>query len=119
MAKVKRYGSRPSVRATDDELCELRRRAKNSKLSLSRYLIECGLRSENPPDPRERELRERALFEIRRAGASLNHIVKRWDQQVMTLDREQIEGALRAAAQAMKVLSDAYGRPGQCRQEDR
>ncbi len=110
VAKAKRYGPRPSVRVTDDEICELRKRAKDAKLSLSRYLVECGLGSENPPDPRERELREHALFEIRKAGAGLNLIVRRLDRQAMTLDKEQIERAIRETAEAMKALFDAFGR---------
>ena len=110
MARAKKYGLRPSVRATDDELCELRKRAKSAKLSLSRYLVECGLRSGNPPDPRERELRERALFEVRKAGVNLNQVARCLNQQAGIVSREQVELAISATMEALKLLSDAFGR---------
>ena len=64
-----------TVRPTPDELVLLRRRARGfGYKSLSRYLIERGLRDGVMIQSTDREKLERLLFEVRKIGNNLNRI---------------------------------------------
>jgi len=67
-----------SVRPTLDQHEALLNRAESfGYKSLSRYLIERGLREGEMIVSADRELIERLLFEVRRAGQNLNLIARR------------------------------------------
>lgn len=112
--RQREYNASALVRCTGDELAELHRRRQAAdaprRMSLSRYLVECGLRSQNPPDPRERELRERALFELRKAGVNLNQIARRLNQPTGTIAASQVEQAAAAVERAASLVAEVYGR---------
>lgn len=94
------------VRAREAEHQSLKERAAAANLSLNDYLIECGLSIGYDPDPRERELRERAVFEIRKAGYNLDRLVKRLGKGGAS--DEQVENAAREIAQAVQLLTKVY-----------
>jgi predicted HicB family RNase H-like nuclease len=114
-AKV--YGERFSVRATSEEHKSLVRKAKAAKSeSLSRYLVECGLNAPEPPppvelDPRQREIRERALFELRRAGENLNQVTKRMHVLNLTgrtMSEDELLHAIRALILRVDQMAEAF-----------
>lgn len=107
--RQKQYEASALVRCTEQELESLHRRATDAELSLSRYLVECGLQSQNAPDPGARELRERAVFELRKAGVNLNQVAKRLNQPTGTIAVQQVESALRAVETAAQMVSSSFG----------
>jgi hypothetical protein len=87
------YEHRFPVRANNAEYNLLAKRAKAAGYSLSRYLVECGLKAPDPPppkelDPRQREMRERALFELRMVARNLNQITQKIHQNSTMSERE-------------------------------
>ena len=103
-----RLNSRP----TAVELAELRRRAQVKEKTLGRYLIERGLsdvEAEGAADPRELELKERAVFELRRAGHNLHRIAERVTGEAGNVSRQQIEEAIREMVAAARTLDATFG----------
>ena len=96
------YEHRFPVRANDKEYKLLTKRAKAAGYSLSRYLVECGLKAPDSPAPgeldaRQREIRERALFELRMIARNLNQIVHK--MHVLNLD----SGTM-SASELLKII---------------
>lgn len=100
----KKYDVSTHVRCNKTELENLHNRAAESNLSLSRFLVECSLAAENQPDPKERELREKALFELRRAGANLNRIAKRNNQNSGAVSNTQIEKVMKEISHSVLLF---------------
>lgn len=102
MAKPKLYEREGKFRCTAEELRQLHIRRIVADLSLSRYLVESGLDDGRVASPKERENRERLLFELRAIGRNLNQITARLNSSNPvakdTLQRclEQVEAAARA-----------------------
>jgi hypothetical protein len=109
MPKKKKYPKHALARMTTDEHAELRRRARRSQLSLSRFLVESSLAPPSLPPAQARDERDRALFHQRRAGdqlARLTHAMERG----APVTPSALDEALRAHAAASSALAAAYGR---------
>ena len=107
--RKRQYDGSALVRCTGDELSELHKRAADVPMSLSRYLVECGLRSQNPPDPTEREMRERAIFELRKAGVNLNQIARKLNEGTDPATMRQLDAAAAAVQIASMTVAGEYG----------
>jgi hypothetical protein len=68
------YPKKVLVRLTEAEKQEIEKNAKQSQLSVSRFLVRSGVGDERGLDPAERDLREQAIYELRRVGVNLNQI---------------------------------------------
>lgn len=100
-----------NLRPTAAELAELRRRARVKGKTLSRYLIERGLsdvETEGAADPRELELKERAVFELRRACHNLDRIAERSSRAAGNISAEQIESAIKEMITAARTLGATF-----------
>jgi len=106
---------RLNLRPTAAELAELRRRARVKEKTLSRYLIKRGLsdvETEGAADPRELELKERAVFELRRAGHNLDRIAERVTGESVNVSRPQIEDAIKEMVAAARTLGAGFEEQG-------
>ena len=104
--REKKYPKAFTLRATHNEHDRLLIRAREAKLSLSRFLIECGLGKE-APTWEDRQQRERAIIQLIRAGNNLNQIAKQLNAQRGAIDYSNLEetlSALRAMLQQIEVL---------------
>jgi len=79
------------VRVTEEELVDLRSRAKTNKLSLSRYLVEAGLAKNKVLTPEEREREERAIYHLRKIGVNLNQIAKAMNKKESISEKKLLE----------------------------
>lgn len=118
----KLYPERFSVRSTKEEHRSLVRKSKAAKYeSLSRYLVECGLNAPEPPpprelDPRQREMRERALFELRRIGENLNQVTRRMhvlNLSGKTMSGEELLRLIEALNLRVEQLAEAFEEGGE------
>ena len=94
------------MRATKSEHERLVSRAKEAQLSLSRFLVECGL-SKDAATWEDRQQRERAIIQLIRTGNNLNQIAKQLNAQRGTIDYanlEQTMKTLRAMLQQIDIL---------------
>jgi hypothetical protein len=105
-----RGGAGILIRAKGEERERLKKRARAANLTLNDYLIECGLTTATPPDPRERELRERAVFEIRKVSFNLDRIAKRLNRGGS--GAEQVQAAIRETAAAVEIVATAFTKEG-------
>ncbi len=101
-----RSGSGILVRTKKDERDCLKQKARAANLTLNDYLIECGLNGDAPPNPRERELREHAVFEIRKVSYNLDRIAKRLNGG--SGSSEQVQKAINEAIAAVKMVTEAF-----------
>jgi len=92
--REKKYPKAFTLRATHNEHDRLLSRAREAKLSLSRFLIECGLGKE-APTWEDRQQRERAIIQLIRAGNNLNQIAKQLNSQRGTIDYTNLEQTLK------------------------
>ena len=92
--REKKYPKAFTLRATHNEHDRLLIRAREAKLSLSRFLIECGLGKE-APTWEDRQQRERAIIQLIRAGNNLNQIAKQLNSQRGTIDYSNLEQTLK------------------------
>jgi hypothetical protein len=96
------------IRPSAEELTHLHERAKAAGQSLNRYLIECGLAMDgHAPDPRGRELWERAVFEVRKVSYALKQIAVRLERQPVA--GEKIETAIAETREAITAIATALG----------
>jgi len=103
VTKHRGYEQRLTIRATRDEWELLGARAQAAQLSVSRYLIETGLTSANPPTPEARAERERLLYELRKIGVNLNQLARRANSG-LAVPPEPLERTLAAASAIMAQL---------------
>jgi len=104
--RQKKYPKVFTLRATEGEHERLVNRASEARLSLSRFLVECGL-SKDAPTWEDRQQRERAIIQLIRAGNNLNQIAKQLNAQRGTIDYANLEQTLktlRAMLQQIEVL---------------
>jgi hypothetical protein len=104
--RQKKYPIMFTLRATKGEHERLVTRAKEAQLSLSRFLIECGL-TKDAPTWEDRQQRERAIIQLIRTGNNLNQIAKQLNAQRGTVDYanlEQTMKTLRAMLQQIDTL---------------
>ncbi|MGH2365749.1 MAG: plasmid mobilization protein [Chloroflexota bacterium] len=103
MSKHRGYHHQLTIRATKTERKHLGERAKAAQLSISRYLIETGLTSANPPTPESRAERERLVFQLRKVGVNLNQLARRANAG-LPVPLERLERTLNATAAIMDQL---------------
>lgn len=85
-----RYPKAVTVRVTEEEHAEILRRAGQSRLSASRFLVRAGLdlrlpplSDRPPPTSEERRDLEFLLFELRKIGVNLNQLAKRRNKALL------------------------------------
>ena len=104
--RQKKYPKMFTLRATNGEHERLVTRAKEAQLSLSRFLIECGL-TKDAPTWEDRQQRERAIIQLIRTGNNLNQIAKQLNAQRGTIDYANLDQtlkSLRAMLEQIEVL---------------
>jgi|SRR5882724_3432751 len=94
--REKKYPKAFTLRATHNEHDRLLIRAREAKLSLSRFLIECGLGKE--------QQRERAIIQLIRAGNNLNQIAKQLNSQRGTIDYSNLEQTLKTLKAMLQLI---------------
>src|SRR4030095_9412904 len=110
MAGRKLYPKSTRVRLTDEEHRRLSDRAKNAGLSISRYLVENGLRQQamkSEEVEHSRALmfqRDWAINEVARVGNNINQIARQLNSQRGSISSKRIETALSEAAAALNNL---------------
>ena len=103
MARQKQYTKRALVRLTEGEYRRLVELAKESNLSLSRFLAESGLAGKAPTFE-DRERHERAIMEVKRVGNNLNQIARQLNAQRGTINAVRVEQTLVEAKSALEML---------------
>jgi len=102
----KLYEKRLCVRVTNEELEYLQKKAEGKELSISRYLVECGLTSDKILNSQQREILERAMFHVRKVGVNLNQIAKVLNQGGEIAGQE-LRQTLKQQTQALEELKKA------------
>jgi DNA-binding NarL/FixJ family response regulator len=92
--RQKKYPKMFTMRATKSEHERLVSRAKEAQLSLSRFLVECGL-SKDAATWEDRQQRERAIIQLIRTGNNLNQIAKQLNAQRGTIDYANLEQTIK------------------------
>ncbi|MGH9761498.1 MAG: plasmid mobilization protein [Blastocatellia bacterium] len=105
--RLKQYPKRVQVRATSDEHARLTELAKQSELSLSRFLVEPGLTGK-APTPADRVVRERALLQLIRVGNNLNQIAKQLNSQRGVLSSSTVEDTLAALKTMLERIEEVW-----------
>ena len=103
--RQKKYPKSFTLRATEGEHERLVLRAKESQLSLSRFLVECGL-SKNAPTWEDRQQRERAIIQLIRAGNNLNQIAKQLNAQRGIIDYANLEQTLKTLKTTFQQIEE-------------
>ena len=110
MGRQKRYQKAALVRLTDDEYRQLTERAKQSRVSLSRLLVESALNVEavtgekNECTERLLEQRDWAITQVVRVGNNLNQIARQLNSQRGTISTRRIEQVLVATYEVLCEL---------------
>jgi len=102
---IKRYNKTVIVRVTEQELMDLRTRAKENNLSLSRYLVEAGLAKDKVLTPKEREREERAIFHVRKIGVNLNQIARSLNRQESVAEKKLLE-VMEEQKETLRILRE-------------
>jgi DNA-binding NarL/FixJ family response regulator len=119
MGRQKRYQKATLVRLTDDEYRQVRERAKQSGVSLSRLLVESTL-ADKAVTPEEKERtdklinqRDWAITQVVRVGNNLNQIARQLNSQRGTISTRRIEQVLGATYEVLCELRQRleHGRP--------
>lgn len=96
-----------SVRPSVEELHTLHERAASfGYKSLSKYLIERGLREGVMIQSMERERLERLLFEVRRIGVNINQIALQMNRGYAEYSQARLDKAFREAERVHRALAD-------------
>ena len=110
IGRPKKYPKLMRVRLSIDEHKQLSNSAKDSGMSLSRYIIENAL-SVNGTKSQDKALgqatlmqREWAIYEVARIGNNLNQIARQLNSQRGSISSERIEHALTAVAEKLSDL---------------
>ena len=97
-----------SVRPTPDQLELLHTRAASFGFkSLSKYLIERGLREGEMIVSVDRERIERLLFEVRRIGRNVNQIARVMNSGGGTYDRAKLDRSMAEVARLVGEVGEA------------
>ena len=104
-ARDKKYPKPFTVRATKDEHERLMNRAREAQLSLSRFLVECGL-SKDAPSWDDKQRHERAIVQLVRTGNNLNQIAKQLNAQTGVLDYANLELTLKSVERALQQIEE-------------
>ena len=101
---TKQKNKRPklTIRPKPDELELLHRRARSfGYKSLSKYLIERGLREGVMIQSADREKLERLLFEVRKIGWQISQIARRMSKDNATYSQAELDRVMRQAERAL------------------
>jgi hypothetical protein len=110
MGRQKQYWKATLVRLTDDEYRQLTERAKQSRVSLSRLLVESTLaekavtREERGHTEKLIEQRDWAITQVVRVGNNLNQIARQLNSQRGSISTRRIEQVLVATYEALCEL---------------
>ena len=110
MGRQKRYQKATLVRFTDDEYRQLINRAKQSRVSLSRLLVESTLAHKAvTSEEKERtdkliNQRDWAITQVVRVGNNLNQIARQLNSQRGTISTRRIEQVLIATYEVLCEL---------------
>src|SRR5262249_20121203 len=110
MGRQKRYQKAALVRLTDNEYRQLTDRAKQSRVSLSRLLVESTLADKAVSnDEKERtdkllEQRDWAITQLIRVGNNLNQIARQLNSQRGTISTRRIEQVVVATFEVLCEL---------------
>jgi predicted DNA-binding protein len=107
---MKHYTETVPVRMTPEEKTRLEEIVKDTGLSLSRYLVECGL-TKDVPDQEDRRQREIALREIKRVGNNLNQIARQLNLQDGTVAHGEIAHTLATLRQVLEKMGQLWQQP--------
>ena len=99
----KKYPRMLSLRATKYEYEWPMNGEKEAQLSLSRFLIECGL-SKNALTWEEKQQPDRAIVQLARAGNNLNQVAKQLNSQRGVLDYANLDQTLSRVETALKEV---------------
>jgi len=102
---TKRYIKPIVIRATEEELINLRNRAKEKKLSLSRYLVESGLAKDKILSKEEREREEKAIYHVRKVGVNLNQIAYALNRKESVAEKKILE-VIEQQKETLRVLKE-------------
>jgi hypothetical protein len=98
-----------TVRPTDDELGLLHARAESfGYKSLSKYLIERGLKDGAMIQSVERERIERLLFEVRKIGVNINQIAHQMNGGSRDYSQAALDRAMREVERVMKEVGQEF-----------
>lgn len=99
------------VRPTDEQLAALHeRKRKFGYKSLSKYLIERGLRDGEMVEVLDARKVDRLLFELRKHGVNLNQLARRLNAGRRAPSDEQIARLLGALERLLGEISEAVNR---------
>jgi predicted DNA-binding protein len=107
---MKHYTETVPVRMTLEEKTRLEEIARDTGLSLSRYLVECGL-TKDVPDQEDRQQREIALREIKRVGNNVNQIARQLNLQDGTVAHGEIAQTLATLRQVLEKMGTLWQQP--------
>ncbi len=98
-----------TVRPSDGELKLLHARAASfGYKSLSKYLIERGLRDGVMIQSVERERLERLLFEVRKIGVNINQIAHQMNDGYQGYSQQQLDRAMREVQHVMEEIGQEF-----------
>jgi uncharacterized membrane-anchored protein len=111
VAQPRRRRKNVPVRPTEDELTTLhQRKAKFGYKSLSKYLIERGLRDGEMIALVDERKVDRLLFEVRKIGVNLNQIARRLNEGKRSYSQEVIDRATRQVAEILAEITGALNK---------
>lgn len=87
----KKYNKQFLVRLTAEELEVLESRAKEKKMSISRFLVESGLAKDKILDKEEIERQERAIYHVRKIGVNINQIAYALNRKESVAEKKIME----------------------------
>lgn len=102
--RAARYICEFTVRTTFEERERLKRFARQTKLSLSRYLVLAALIGPQPASEADRAIRQRAIFHARKIGVNLNQIARALNN-TEAVEPTELAEALDLAADALRRLT--------------
>ena len=96
------------ARVTEQEWLTIQVRADGAGLSMSRYLVETGLRGKPPPTKADRARLQFLLYQFRRTAVSLNQVSI--DRLVMAVGGSETRELLRETASLLEQLAQELTR---------
>jgi hypothetical protein len=109
--KPRRKRKNVPVRLTEEQLIILhQRKAKFGYKSLSKYLIERGLRDGEMIALVDQRKVDRLLFEVRKIGVNINQMARRLNEGKRSYSQEVIDRAAAQAAQILAEIAEAINR---------
>jgi hypothetical protein len=96
------------ARVTEQEWLTIQVRANGSGLSMSRYLVETGLRGKPPHTKADRARLQFLLYQFRRAAVAINQVAT--DRLVMAVGGSETRQLLRETASLLELLAQELTR---------